>query len=241
MWYKRPMADPGEPDETPEEHPSPAPTPADLLTQEPRSKGEKTRRRILELAIQRFGERGYRRTSVSEIARAAGLTQAAVYAYFAGKDELFAAAVDADAELAIQSVRAQLEGIPAAQLFPAFLLFAIPALDQHPLVKRILSGSEREVLPRLLDLPALRRLTDWIAERLRQGQLTGEIRLDLDCETVAAGAEAVLLSLLMAVTQVGGSYHYERQLGVVSLFDTLVRPCPDATAPAAGASAFSSL
>ena len=44
---------------------------------EPATKGERTRRRLLELAIERFGERGYRATSVSEIARAAGLTQAA--------------------------------------------------------------------------------------------------------------------------------------------------------------------
>ena len=61
------------------------------------TKGERTRLRLLELAIERFGERGYRATSVSEIARAAGLTQAAAYAYFPSKEALFDAAVDADA------------------------------------------------------------------------------------------------------------------------------------------------
>ena len=40
---------------------------------------------------------GYRTTSVSEIARAAGLTQATAYAYFDNKESLFVAAVDVDA------------------------------------------------------------------------------------------------------------------------------------------------
>ena len=44
------------------------------------TKGERTRRRLLELAVRRFADEGYRATSVSAIARDAGITQAAVYA-----------------------------------------------------------------------------------------------------------------------------------------------------------------
>ena len=63
----------------------------------PGTKGDRTRRRLLDLAVRRFAADGYRRTSVSDIARDADLTPAAVYAYFAGKEALFQAAVDADA------------------------------------------------------------------------------------------------------------------------------------------------
>ena len=94
----------------------------DLTTE---SKGERTRRRILEIAIERFGERGYRATSVSEIARAAGLTQAASYAYFDSKESLFQAAVDADAEGLISDVAAQAQGRRGAPEAPR----AEPAAD----------------------------------------------------------------------------------------------------------------
>ena len=75
-----------------------APRPsADLAASTAATKGERTRQRLLALAIEHFGDRGYRATSVSEIARAAGVTQATAYAYFDNKESLFVAAVDDDA------------------------------------------------------------------------------------------------------------------------------------------------
>ena len=55
--------------------------------------------------MRRFAADGFRRTSVSDIAREAGLTPAAAYAYFAGKEGLFQAAVDADAGALIEGAR----------------------------------------------------------------------------------------------------------------------------------------
>ena len=66
----------------------------------PGPRGTGPAERLLELAVGRFAADGYRRTSVSDIARDADLTPAAVYAYFANKEALFQAAVDADAERA---------------------------------------------------------------------------------------------------------------------------------------------
>src|SRR5437763_17056148 len=77
-------------------------------------KGERTRRRLLDIAVQRFAADGFRRTSVSDIAREAGLTPAAAYAYFAGKEGLFQAAVDADAGALTEAARsAAAEGASA--------------------------------------------------------------------------------------------------------------------------------
>jgi AcrR family transcriptional regulator len=106
------------------------------------TKGERTRRRLLALAVERFGDRGYRATSVSEVARAAGLTQAAVYAYFDGKEALFDAAVDADAELLVAEVRDRLADVDARLLLPSFLVAALTAVDAHPLIRRVLDGDE---------------------------------------------------------------------------------------------------
>jgi AcrR family transcriptional regulator len=71
--------------------------------EEPLSKGERTRRTILEAAIARFGRDGYRATSVADIARDAGVSGTAAYAYFPNKEALFVAAVDHDAAAVIRS------------------------------------------------------------------------------------------------------------------------------------------
>jgi AcrR family transcriptional regulator len=188
------------------------------------TKGERTRRRLLQLAIERFGERGFRATSVSVVARAAGLTQAAVYAYFDGKEALFDAAVDADAEGVVTKVRSQMEGGDPRALIASFLMFTLACLDEHPLAKRVLMGEEREALSRLLNLPALAHFTDWMAEELRAGQAAGTVRADIDAQIIADGSESLVLGLLMAVTQVGATTEQRRQLGVLGVFDAALRP-----------------
>jgi AcrR family transcriptional regulator len=190
----------------------------------PETKGERTRRRLLEIAIERFGERGYRATSVSEIARAAGLTQAAVYAYFESKEALFDAAVDADAAALVQETEVLAADVPVRQLIPMLLLFFIGGLERHPLAHRVVGGDEPDALNRLVNLPALGRLTGDIADAVRTGQARGEVRADLDADLFASGAETVLLSLLMSVTQVGSSTEARRQMGVVTIFDAVLRP-----------------
>ena len=47
-----------------------------------------TKQRILDAAVEVFGERGYRGASVDDVAEAAGVTKGAVYYYFTDKDDL---------------------------------------------------------------------------------------------------------------------------------------------------------
>jgi AcrR family transcriptional regulator len=188
------------------------------------TKGERTRQRLLELAIDRFGDRGYRATSVSEIARAAGLTQAAVYAYFANKEALFDAAVDAEADEVIENARSGADGADVRQLVPMLLLGLLAEIERHPLLQRVVSGQEPDALRRLVAVPALDRLVATITDAVAAGQEAGHVRSDLDPEVFAGGAEAILLSLLMSMTQVGTSTVPRRQVGVLAMFDAALRP-----------------
>ena len=54
-----------------------------------RQKSELKRQAILDAAVQLFGEVGFERGTMSEIATLAGLTKATVYNYFTSKEELF--------------------------------------------------------------------------------------------------------------------------------------------------------
>lgn len=57
-------------------------------------RGPLTRQQILDASLRLFSERGFARTSVREIAQAAGITDAAIYYHFASKRELFEALVE---------------------------------------------------------------------------------------------------------------------------------------------------
>jgi AcrR family transcriptional regulator len=188
------------------------------------TKGERTRRRLLELAVARFADQGYRATSVSSIAREAGVTQAAVYAYFPNKEALFEAAVDRDAAGLIAAARAELdEGLPLADQIPVLLLHLRLGVDQHRLARRVLAGQEPEVIARLVDLPALQDITAELAQELRTAQERDELRVDVDVDDLAVGIETVVLSLLMSAVQVPGEAD-QRVTGVVAVFRALLSP-----------------
>ena len=52
-------------------------------------RGPLTRKQILDASLHLFSQRGFARTSVRDIAEAAGITDAAIYYHFASKRELF--------------------------------------------------------------------------------------------------------------------------------------------------------
>jgi AcrR family transcriptional regulator len=57
----------------------------------PRGDADSRRAAILDAALQVFGQYGYRRTSMDDIAREAGIGKGTIYLSFAGKDEVFQA------------------------------------------------------------------------------------------------------------------------------------------------------
>jgi AcrR family transcriptional regulator len=187
-------------------------------------KGERTRARLLEIAVRRFAAEGYRRTSVSDVARDAGLTPAAVYAYFSGKEALFEAAVDFDAAALIDEAR---DAIPAATSVRERLLVLIAQLierlDAHPLARRVLAGGEPDVIRRLLDLPSLRALVFDTTELLQGAQERGEVRTDVDPTRMAWGLETIVLTLLMGHLQAGVDPGSDRALGALTVLDAALR------------------
>lgn len=175
------------------------------------------------MAVRRFAADGFRRTSVSDIARDAGLTPAAVYAYFAGKEALFFEAVDADAASLIERSRTAAAGPSVRDRWLGFLGHLRINLGDHPLARRVMSGQEPEVIKRLLDLPSLAAVRAALIAELREGQGTGEIRSDVDAEVLAIGIETISLSVIMVQLQVGGVEDVSRVLGAVAVFDAALR------------------
>jgi AcrR family transcriptional regulator len=200
------------------------PGPDAVVAPGPVTKGERTRQRLLELAIEHFGRQGYRATSVSEIARAAGLTQATAYAYFDNKESLFVAALDVDASTLVTEAHRALSGVPVREKLVAYLVELYDGLERRPLARRVLAGLEPEVLPHLIDLPAIRLATDLMVNDIRDSQEMGLVRDDIDAAAVGIGVEAMILGMLIGAVQSGGVFNPRYQGGVEAAFEAILKP-----------------
>ncbi len=197
------------------------------MLQEPaplETKGERTRSRLLRLAIRRFAAEGYRRTAVSDIARDAGLTPAAVYAYFAGKEALFEAAVDADAAALLDEARQASASGAILDQSVDFIDQLMARVDEHPLARRVLAGLEPDAVHRVVSLPSLDVFTAQLAAELTRAQRAGEVRTDIDPPLIAKGLESLVLALLMAHVQTGQGTEEKRAAGVTAVLDAALRP-----------------
>jgi AcrR family transcriptional regulator len=71
-------------------------------------RGPLTRKQILDASLRLFSEKGFARTSVRDIARGAGITDAAIYYHFSSKRDLFEALFE---ERGITSALSDLENV----------------------------------------------------------------------------------------------------------------------------------
>jgi AcrR family transcriptional regulator len=188
------------------------------------TKGDRTRRRLLEIAVRRFAAEGYRRTSVSDIAREAGLSPASAYAYFESKEALFQAAVDLDAGALIDRARVAIAGTPVAGREAVVLTELAEHVGEHPLAARVLGGREPDVIDRVLDLPSLRDFNAQIAADIAAAQRTGEVRADVDAVVMANGLEAIVLTLLMGFLQARVDGESRWAEGALSVLNAALRP-----------------
>ncbi|MGI5356663.1 TetR family transcriptional regulator [Streptomyces sp. CA-252508] len=127
-----------------------------------------TRERILEAARAEFAERGYDKTSVRGIAKAAGVDPALVHHYFGTKDEVFAAAIELSFEPALiipAIVGGPAEGI-GERLARYFLSVWENPVTRAPLLAVIRSALTHEAAAKVLRGFVLRRLLQRVAADL---------------------------------------------------------------------------
>ncbi|HZP43359.1 MAG TPA: TetR/AcrR family transcriptional regulator [Candidatus Binatia bacterium] len=112
----------------------------------------RTRRRILAAAQKRFAVRGYRHTAIADIAREAGLAAGTLYRYFADKEHLFRAVLEALHEGWLARAREVLAqpGTPVERL--ARLGHASIAFNrENPLINSVFARDNEMIFAPLLD------------------------------------------------------------------------------------------
>ncbi|MFF8418287.1 TetR family transcriptional regulator [Streptomyces sp. NPDC015680] len=130
--------------------------------------GPDARTRILEAARTEFAERGYDKTSVRGIAKAAGVDSALVHHYFGTKDEVFAAAIELSFEpaLAIPDVLGDGTDGLGERLARYFIAVWENPASRAPLLAVVRSALTNEAAAKVLRGFVLRRLLERVAEAL---------------------------------------------------------------------------
>lgn len=101
------------------------------------------RRRILSMATDLFVRQGYRKTSMDEVARAAGVAKGTVYTYFAAKVDLLIAALFVEKREALVAMPDVFDSNrPARDRLRDFVVFTLLVPLRMPLSSALMRGDE---------------------------------------------------------------------------------------------------
>ncbi len=164
-----------------------------------RLQGDTRRAQIVEVARRLFARAGYRATTTRELARAAGVSDALMYRYFDGKDDILRAVVDQGIAgfAAMGPPAAEAHRIPLAErLADLGGRFLVVLADQHDLL--VLLISEHQLLA---DDDRFVGFIDFAASGLGAEITTraerGEVRSDLDGYLFARSFMGALVAFVM--------------------------------------------
>lgn len=166
----------------------------DYLGDDDGSAQAKKRARILTAATRLFMERGYKKTSIDEVARAAKVAKGTVYLYYSSKADLLVHAIALEKTVLTARFQPLLDGtVPEADRLRVYLETIFASVADLPLVTRLM-GQDGELLEALSELDpntfeqqrAMGRA--WVAELIElaaPGRFTAEER-DARAEIVIA-------------------------------------------------------
>jgi AcrR family transcriptional regulator len=154
-----------------------------------RDKGAQ-RERILEVARRHFERFGYRRAVIDEIVREVGIAKGTFYLHFKSKEALFFELVNRLREEAMAKFYAAMQDQPtAAAKLRTMIRVSLEAFEDYPLLARLVGDDpEFRLVARLLEQPDTKEevghSVGYVQEILSEGIAAGELRADLDLETV---------------------------------------------------------
>jgi TetR/AcrR family fatty acid metabolism transcriptional regulator len=144
---------------------------------------ENTRVRIINSAKKLFSEQGYQKTTIVDISRQAGLSEAALYEYFQGKEDLLLTIPDLWVSELLRDLDEQLFGIQGAvNKLRKYLWWYLRRVEQAPLDAKIVylflktnaNFLNTEVYANV------KKLYAYIVDIFEDGQKSGEMKSDLN-------------------------------------------------------------
>jgi TetR/AcrR family transcriptional regulator, fatty acid metabolism regulator protein len=148
-----------------------------------KSSANSTKDRILRAATRLFAEQGYQKTTIIEISKEAGFSEAALYEYFQGKEDLLNAIPNAWSEQAVAEVKEQLFGIKGAEnKLRKFLWWYLRHIEKQSLTAKVVF-LHLKVSRTFVDSPVyphVKTFYSFLIDIFEEGKKTGEFREDLE-------------------------------------------------------------
>jgi TetR/AcrR family fatty acid metabolism transcriptional regulator len=144
---------------------------------------ENTRDRIINSAKTLFSEQGYQKTTIVDISKQAGLSEAALYEYFQGKEDLLLTIPDLWVSELLRDLDEQLFGIQGAvNKLRKYLWWYLRRVEQAPLDAKIVYLFLKTNANFLsTDVYAnVKKFYSYIVDIFEEGRKSGEMRSDLD-------------------------------------------------------------
>ena len=144
---------------------------------------EETKARIIDSAKRLFAEQGYQKTTVMDISKQAGLSEAALYEYFQGKEDLLLTIPRLWVSELIAGLEEQLFGIKGSiNKLRKFLWWNLLRIEQAPLDAKIVylflktnsNFLNTEVYANV------KKLYSYLVEIFEEGRATGEMKPELN-------------------------------------------------------------
>ncbi len=150
-------------------------------------KKRRTKMAILEAAVQLFSEKGYERTSITDLAEAAGIGKGTVYSYFRKKSDIFLAFCEEQLEtISTTILETDTAGMSLLDRLVVLYREDFRFIFHHPEFGRILM--RETFFPNDLDVEVSRRLDDryidLLVPLLQKAQARNELRRDLELTLV---------------------------------------------------------
>lgn len=142
---------------------------------------EARRTTILQTATRLFLEMGYERATMAELTQRLGGSKATLYGYFASKEELFAAVVEAIGAAYLTDALADLDAMPDIGLEPSLKRFAEKMLrlmmqdDAHALHRMLVGASARSDIGEVFVRLGPRRCLEKVATTLQAAMERGDL------------------------------------------------------------------
>ena len=149
------------------------------ITKEPKVRKQE----ILDTALTLFGEKGYEKTSIADIAKAIGVAQGLCYRYFPSKEALFDSAIEQYADM-LATQFFSLEKDDDKTLRPLIEPMPFTMEKQDTKYYSAFHGAENKKFHDQLFLKVCEKLVPLVEESLKQAQQKGEIQID-DLQTAA--------------------------------------------------------
>ena len=149
------------------------------ITKEP----EVRKQEILDAALKLFGEKGYEKTSISDIAKTIGVAQGLCYRYFPSKEALFDSAIEQYADVLAEQFT-NIEKSDHKTLRQIIEDMQITIEDRDTKYYSVFHGADNKKFHDQLALKVCEKLVPFVEKLLQGAQQKGEIQVD-DLQTAS--------------------------------------------------------